>query len=95
MITVKFVFSLLIAKNNEFYKTRVFCSVFLSGSDETIVRAKRSSGVILAIFVKSKKRASAPPRGRIYRVPELLYQSLKTWPGGTRCKKIFKTKVQR
>ena len=31
----------------------------------------------LAIFVKSKKRA------------ELLYQSLKTWPGGTRCKKVI------
>ena len=31
MITVKFVFSLLIVKNNEFYKTkRVFCSVFPS-----------------------------------------------------------------
>ena len=51
MITVKFVFSLLIAKNNEFYKTKkVFCSVFPSSSDETIVRVKRSSGVILAIF---------------------------------------------
>ena len=28
----------------------MFCSVFPSGSDETIVRVKRSSGVILAIF---------------------------------------------
>ena len=28
----------------------MFCSVFPSGSDETIVRLKRSSGVILAIF---------------------------------------------
>jgi len=28
----------------------MFCSVFPSGSDETIVRVKRSFGVILAIF---------------------------------------------
>ena len=66
MIIVEIVFSLYFDENNEFWKTkRIFCSVFPSGSDETIVRLKRSSGVILASFVKSKKRASAPSRERI------------------------------
>ena len=51
MIIVEIVFSLYFDENNEFWKTkRIFCSVFPSGSDETIVRLKRSSGVILAIF---------------------------------------------
>ena len=43
----------------------------------------------LAIFVKSKKRASAPSRERIYVVSELLYQYLKTQPDGTRYKKVI------
>ena len=64
MITVTFVFSLGIAKNNEFYKTkRVFCSFFLDGSIKTILRVKRSSGVILAIsghfFTIEKARMGA------------------------------------
>ena len=51
MIIVEIVFSLYFDENNEFKKTkRVFCSVFPSGSDNTIARPKRSSGVILAIF---------------------------------------------
>ena len=33
----------------------MFCSVFPSGSDETIVRLKRSSGVILAILSHFRK----------------------------------------
>ena len=66
MIIVEIVFSLYYDEINEFPKTkRVFCSVLPSGSDETIVRLKRSSGVILAIFVKSKKRASPPSSERI------------------------------
>ena len=51
MITVKIKFSLYFNENNGFKKIkRVFCSVFHSDSEETIVRFKRSSGVILAIF---------------------------------------------
>ena len=41
----------------------------------------------LAVFVKPKKRSSAPSRGRIQWVSDLLYQSLKNSPDGTRCKK--------
>ena len=43
----------------------------------------------LAIFVKSKKRASAPSRERICVVFQLLYRDLKTQPDGTRCKKVI------
>ena len=44
----------------------------------------------MAIFVKSKKRASAPSRKRIYVVSQILYQlNLKTQPDGTRCKKVI------
>ena len=51
MIIVEIVFSLYFDEINEFQKTKiVFCSVFPSGLDETIVRLKRSFGVILAIF---------------------------------------------
>ena len=72
----------------------MFCSVFSYGSDGTIVRVKRSAWVTLATFVKSKRRLSAPSRGRIHVVSELLYQSLKNGPDGTRCKKvIFKSTV--
>ena len=64
----------------------MFCSDFLSGSVKTIFRVIRLFGVI---FAKPKKRASAPPRERIYVVSELLYQSLKTKPDGTRSKKVI------
>ena len=65
-ITAKIVFSLLVDENIEFLEIkRVFCSIFLCGSVMTMFRASRSFGVILAIFVKSKTRASAPSRGRI------------------------------
>ena len=56
----------------------MFCSFFLGGSIKTI----------LAIFVKSKKRASAPSRGRIKVVPELLYQSLKIWSGAKKYSRL-------
>ena len=69
MIIVEIVFSLYFDENNEFQKTkRVFCSVFLSGSDETIVGSKghlRLFWQFLAIFVKSNKRTSAPYHGRV------------------------------
>ena len=49
--TVEIVFSLYFDKNNEFLKTKsMYCSVFPSGSDKTIVKVKRSSGVISEIF---------------------------------------------
>ena len=51
MIIVDIVFSLYFDENNKFLKTkRVFSSVFPSGSDETIMRLIRSSGVTLANF---------------------------------------------
>ena len=56
-----------------------FCSVFLSGSVKTILRVKRSFGVI---FVKLKKRASAPSSGLISSI-SLAKISV------TRCKKSY------
>ena len=45
-----------------------------------------------AIFVKSKKRASAPSRERIYVVAQLFYQDLKTKPDAN---KLFKISILR
>ena len=73
-LSSKSFFRSISTKITNFKKTkRVFCSVFPSGSDETIVRLNRSFWQFLAIFVKSKMRASAPSRGRIYVVSDLLY----------------------
>ena len=50
-ITAEIVLSLYPDENDKFSKTkRIFCSVYLSGSDKPIERIKRSSGVILAIL---------------------------------------------